>query len=258
MIVDLHVHLPWELQDSEDMEVLIPAVEDMLEAGKRAGIDKQVLLGLKYGEARTRTLRAIVERYPDQLAAFVFGSYLDPDSPAVVKKAVQEGGFVGIKLYEEQPHFPLSGLLAGHALYDMAAELGVPVLIHSWHTEEGLAEILPSLHTGHFPMLILEELGKRHPETTFIIAHAGGMWVKAFQYAQPYPNICFDVCGFDPERGIVEKAVEVLGAERVYYGSDAPGRNYAAQLAKVRYADISDRDKALILGGNAARLLGWR
>jgi predicted TIM-barrel fold metal-dependent hydrolase len=66
------------------------------------------------------------------------------------------------------------------------------------------------------------------------------------------------VCGFDPERGIVEKAVEVLGAERVYYGSDAPGRNYAAQLAKVRYADISDRDKALILGGNAARLLGWR
>jgi hypothetical protein len=45
MIVDLHVHLPWELQDSEDMEVLIPAVENMLEAGKRAGIDKQVLLG---------------------------------------------------------------------------------------------------------------------------------------------------------------------------------------------------------------------
>jgi len=258
MIIDLHVHLPSALWESEDMDLLAPAVEDMLEAGQRAGIDRQVLLGLSYGETRNRTLAALVERHAGRLAAFVFGSYLDPESPAKVEKAIKEYGFKGIKLYEEQPYFPLAGLLAGHTLYDKAAELGVPVLIHSWHSEEGLDKILPDLHTGHFGMFILEELGKRHPDTTFIIAHAGGMWVKAFQAAQPYPNIGFDVCGFDPERGIVEKAVELLGPERVYYGSDAPGRNYAAQLAKVRYADIAERDKASILGENAARLLSWR
>lgn len=258
MIIDLHVHLPGALWESEDMSLLVPAVASLLEAGRRAGIDRQVLLGLRYGEARNRALAALVERFPDQLAAFCFGSYLDPESPAKVERAIKEYGFKGIKLYEEQPYFPLWGLLAGHGLYDVAAKLGVPVLIHSWHTEEGLEKVLPDLHTGHMPMFILEELGKHHPETTFIFAHAGGMWVKAFQAAQPYPNICFDVCGFDPTRGIVESAVQVLGPERVYYGSDAPGRNYAAQLAKVRYADISDHDKQLILGGNAARLLNWR
>jgi len=102
---------------------------------------------------------------------------------------------------------------------------------------------------------ILDELGTRHPQTVFIIAHAGGMWVKAFQAARPYPNIYFDVSGFDPERGIVETAVEALGAERILWGSDAPGRSYAAQLAKVRYAAIAERDRRLILGENAARLL---
>ena len=75
---------------------------------------------------------------------------------------------------------------------------------------------------------------------------------------KPYPNLYLDMSGFDPERGIVEKAVEVLGAERVLFGSDAPGRSYAAQLAKVQYADISEDDKALVLGGNAARLLDLR
>ena len=102
----------------------------------------------------------------------------------------------------------------------------------------------------------LAELGKRYPDTTFILAHSGHMWVKSFQAAKPYPNLYFDVSGFDPERGVVERAVEYLGAERILWGSDAPGRNYAAQLAKVQYADISERDKELILGGNAIRLLG--
>jgi predicted TIM-barrel fold metal-dependent hydrolase len=112
------------------------------------------------------------------------------------------------------------------------------------------------LGLGHYPVQLMAELGQRFPDTTFIFAHVGMMWVKALQAVKPYPNLLVDVSGFDPERGIVEKAVEILGAERVLFGSDAPGRAYAAQLAKVQYADISERDKALLLGGNAARLLG--
>ena len=46
-----------------------------------------------------------------------------------------------------------------------------------------------------------------------------------------------------------------LGAERVLYGSDAPGRSFASQLAKVDGADIPDDAKRLILGENLKRLL---
>jgi predicted TIM-barrel fold metal-dependent hydrolase len=189
---------------------------------------------------------------------FMKGSCIDPEGPATLQKCVHEYGFKGLKLHRELPLWPLNGLLACYPLFQKASELDVPVVIHSWHTEEGLLEIVPTPYVGPLPMLIASELGRRYPETTFILAHAGGMWVKAFQAAQPYPNVCFDVSGFDPERGVVEKAVEVLGAERVFFGSDAPGRNYASQLAKVQYADISDRAKRLILGENAARLLDMR
>jgi predicted TIM-barrel fold metal-dependent hydrolase len=50
-------------------------------------------------------------------------------------------------------------------------------------------------------------------------------------------------------------AVRELGAERVLYGSDVPGRSFASQLAKAVGADIPDSARELILSGNLKRLL---
>ena len=259
MIVDIHVHYPRLHADPSDAEELMQGVEAMLRFGRKAGIDRQVLLALDYGDAHDGMLRAVTDRFDGEIIPFMKGSCIDPTCPAMIERGVKEYGFKGVKLHQELPDFPLTGLLAGFPVFEKAGELGVPVLIHSWHQEEGLEGISPGLlGTGYFSVNVIEELGKRYPGTTFILAHAGGMWVKAFQAAQPYPNLSFDVSGFDPERGIVETAVEILGAERVYFGSDVPGRSYVAQLAKVQYADISARDKRLILGENAAALLDLR
>jgi predicted TIM-barrel fold metal-dependent hydrolase len=256
LIIDIHVHPP---SHTGSHERFIQEWEKMLDAGRRAGIDKQVLIGDRDPEGNER-VRKLVDRYPDQIIGFARGIRSDPNSPATIAKYVVEHGFKGIKIHTE-PDLPLNALLASYPIYAKAAELGVPVLIHGFHEEEGLSA---DLHTelgggaAHFPVRLIGELGKRYPDTTFIFAHAGMMWDKAFQAAQPYPNVCLDMSGFDPERGIVEKAVAMLGAERVLFGSDAPGRIYAAQLAKVLYADISEADKELVLGGNAARLLNLR
>ena len=64
-----------------------------------------------------------------------------------------------------------------------------------------------------------------------------------------------DTSGGDPESTVVEFAVRELGAERIVFGSDAPGRSFGIQLGKVLGADISDETKELILSGNLARLL---
>ena len=68
-------------------------------------------------------------------------------------------------------------------------------------------------------------------------------------------TVAADLAGGDPTAGFTEMAVRELGAERVLYGSDAGGRSFASQLAKVYGARISRDDKRLILGGNLKRLL---
>ena len=50
-------------------------------------------------------------------------------------------------------------------------------------------------------------------------------------------------------------AVRELGASRVLYGSDAAGRSFASQLAKVQAAQIPAEAKRLILGENLRQLL---
>jgi predicted TIM-barrel fold metal-dependent hydrolase len=251
VIVDIHVHPPAATLPREER---LETFERMLDAGRRAGIDRQVLLGHRQ-PGSNEWARELIERYPDQVIAFVWGRCTDPQSPATLARYVREYGFRGVKLYSEV-NWELRGLLACYPIFLQAAELGVPVLLHSTHEEEGLtAEVQDALAGGHFPVRTMAELGERYPDTTFIFAHAGHMWVKAYHAARPYPNLFFDVSGFDPERGAVEKGVEILGAERILFGSDAPGRGYAAQLAKVQCADISEWDRDLILGGNAVRLL---
>jgi predicted TIM-barrel fold metal-dependent hydrolase len=63
------------------------------------------------------------------------------------------------------------------------------------------------------------------------------------------------MAGFDPTSGSVEMAVRELGAERVIYGSDAAGRSFASQLAKVMGADIPEPARRLILGENLRQML---
>jgi hypothetical protein len=101
----------------------------------------------------------------------------------------------------------------------------------------------------------LAELARRHPDARFICAHSGGDWEAGFRAIRGCPNVFPDLCGFDPTAGVTEMAVRELGAERVLYGSDAGGRSFASQLAKVVGADIPDSAKRLILGENLKRLL---
>jgi predicted TIM-barrel fold metal-dependent hydrolase len=63
------------------------------------------------------------------------------------------------------------------------------------------------------------------------------------------------MAGFDPTAGAVEMAVRELGASRVIYGSDVGGRSFASQLGKVTGAEISERDRQLILGENLKRMM---
>ena len=65
----------------------------------------------------------------------------------------------------------------------------------------------------------------------------------------------FRSAGSEPVAGYTEMAVRELGPERVIYGSDAGGRSFASQLAKVFGANVPDAAKQLIFSGNLKRLM---
>jgi uncharacterized protein len=186
-----------------------------------------------------------VRARPDRTFGFV---YLNPKytevSLAEMDRCVRDGPMIGVKLwYAMHCNAPQLDPIARRA-----AELGIPVLQHTWLINGGNKP-------GESTPMELAELAARHPKTTFLCAHTGGDWERGIRAIRPLPNIYADICGGEPSAGFVELAVAELGAERVLYGSDAGGRSYATQLAKVLDANVPDSAKRLILAGNARRLL---
>ncbi|MAG34903.1 MAG: hypothetical protein CL878_01415 [Dehalococcoidia bacterium] len=156
-------------------------------------------------------------------------------------------GFVGLKLHVamhcNQP--ALDPLVA------WCAEHRVPVCQHTWLKAMG------NQPTESMPMMF-RELAQRHPDAIMVMYHTGGDFVYGAKAARGVDNIYCDVAGSDAVEGSVEALVNVIGADRVVFGSDLPGRSLTSQLAKVVGARLSDADKEKILYGNMAGLLAAR
>ena len=114
-----------------------------------------------------------------------------------------------------------------------AVELKVPLLQHAY---DRVAGNMP----GESSCADVAALAARHPDAAFICADTGNDWERGIRTIRTHRNVSAEVCGSDPTAGFVEMAVRELGAERVIYGSDAGGRSFASQLAKVTSANLPE------------------
>ena len=118
----------------------------------------------------------------------------------------------------------------------------------------GVVERFPKIrwvlgHLGGAIPYIAERLDRGYeafPECREHIRKAPSAYLKEFYY---------DTVNFDP--GALRLAVEFAGPRRILAGSDYPHRigSLRAMLDSLRRLDVSAEDRALLLGGNAARLL---
>lgn len=130
----------------------------------------------------------------------------------------------------------------------VCAEYRLPVLQHT-NIEAG-----GTLPTETTPQE-MREMAQRHPDVTFLWGHAGSDVEYGVKCALGLRNVLMDIGGNEATNGYTEILVRYLGAERVVYGSDATGRSFASQLAKVYGADISGEEREKLLYSNAAALL---
>jgi predicted TIM-barrel fold metal-dependent hydrolase len=251
MIIDIHSHFPWapEYSRPQDVDVFVRRAE-------RFGVDRLCSSGnvVLHGPNPTaRQVRDInrwtaqaMARHPERIVGLCF---LNPlaGADAVRREidwAIGHNGFRGIKL-----------LIAVNCrsrkldpIMTAAGELGVPVLHHSAYNTLGI----PPTASNPADMA---DLAGRFPGVSIIMAHLGHTRVQGLTEIAPHRNLSVDVSGSQPTRGLLEEAVARLGAERIVFGTDLPIRDYANMLGKMYEAPLTDRQRRMILGQNAARLL---
>jgi predicted TIM-barrel fold metal-dependent hydrolase len=212
-----------------------------------------VYMGMKFvydptpAEFRQQNDEVLAALKPWSQRAFGF-VYLNPKYPQEsldeLSRCVRDGPMVGVKLWVAKR----ASAPELDAIVDRAAALKAIIFQHTWMKVAGN---LP----GESTPMELAELAGRHPHATLICGHTGGDWEQGIRAIRSSPNVYADLAGGDPVAGFTEMAVRELGAERVLYGSDAGGRSFGSQLAKVHGAAVSDEAKRLIFAGNLKRLL---
>ncbi len=239
MILDCHCHAgdgdlmtaPWNTA---------APLTSYLRRASAAGIARTVVFApfhSDYARANAQ-VASIVKRYPNRLIGFAF-VHAVRDAGRIfqmVRRAVTSWNFRGIKVhgYDAMPT---------REICEVARAFRLPILVDV---------------AGHAS--VVEMLAPSFPDVNFIIPHLGSFgddWRAQQQVVDQlvrYPNVYADTSGVRRFDYIVQ-AVQRAGARKILFGSDGPWLHPGLELYKVRLLRLPAPDEAMILGGNAARLI---
>ncbi len=188
-------------------------------------------------------LLAVVEKYQGRVLGFLSVDPRDGEGALAEMRRAHRLGLVGLKLHPWLQAFKADDPIA-YPLIETATELGLPVFFH----------------TGTPPYtqpLQCAVLARRYPECTIILGHMGlgNYYLDSIHAAEDCPNLWLETSA-EVVPYAIEEAVRRLGPGRILFGSDGPLIDPGPEIAKIRALNISEADKAMILGQNAARLFG--
>ena len=214
-----------------------------------------------------RNLAKIIARHPDKFIGFAHNYLFAEGAAAELKRAVEEDGMKAYKLLAPALDRAIEDE-AGYPVWDMCAQLDIPVLVHFGilGSGGGLA-----WHENINP-LKLHNVAKDFPDVTFVVPHFGCAWIReTLQLCWACGNVCIDTSGSNQwvkwvdgdwdTKKLFRKYLETIGPERIIFGTDSSyfPRGLAEpymrqQIRDLRELNIREDDIQLIFAGNAARL----
>jgi predicted TIM-barrel fold metal-dependent hydrolase len=247
-----------------------------------AGIDKTVLLGLDVGLAFASELGVreyndyvadIVRRYPDRIIGFAGVDPRRGKEGIVELQRCFDKGLRGLKLWTLTGFYPDDE--SYYPLYEKVAELGIPMLIH---TGSGP----PKTYLKFNKPLYVDKVAVDFPEIKIIMAHIGAPWVEeAVAIVIKNPNVYVDMSAWEPVvkaapialcQALTQIKMATGSLRQVLFGTDWPlftpimslrewveairTLEMRAPLQMMGLKDFTDEDRRLILGENAAHVLG--
>jgi uncharacterized protein len=206
------------------------------------GIDRAIVMAPTEQSPKNQALAASIENHPRLLSFAVVNPFSEGDGVPELRAAVTEWGMNGLKLMPLRHGHEIDGD-AALPLMAVAAELGIAVSIHSGASQFCL------------PWQIAR-LARRFPSVPVIMDHMGWRYYVdgAIDGAQEQSNIYLETALVGMPC-YIRMAVDKLSAERVIYGSDYPTGHPSSMLANIEAANLTPAEKAMVLGGNLARLL---
>ena len=242
-VIDTHIHYgSWERTCSP------PTTPDAIVASmNRCGVDKVIGSSFSaiHGEMRigNQETADATRLFPDRLFGFCV---INPHLPRMVDEELDRcfedsENFVGLKL-----HCGLHEVQLQHRGYDHALgyadEHRLPVLVHGGGKDDW------------------DSVTTTFPGANFIMAHACSWDGFADEGRALYarlpgtPNLYVDVAGSAAWRGALRALIDLVGMDRVLYGSDFPMFDFAYELGRVTLSELSEDEKAAVIGGNAKRI----
>ncbi|MCE5241206.1 amidohydrolase [bacterium] len=185
----------------------------------------------------------------------LLAAVLNPEYPGAERdlRRCAELGFRALKLYPTYHAFDITSYETVR-LADMATEMGWPVLLPVRVEDERHHH--PLMKVPALPTEQAITFARDVPRAKIVLCAATTPEVTAFLQGVSGDQAYAEISYIKSPLNAIEDLVEHVGHERLLFGSHAPFAYAHTALAKVREAYISDEQKAAILGGNAARVLG--
>ncbi|MBL0712552.1 MAG: amidohydrolase [Desulfosarcina sp.] len=278
MLIDFHTHLfPPEIRKTreryfpnesafkllyDDPRSRMVGARELIAVMDAEGVDRSVVFGFPWRQAEifkrhNDYIMEAVAAHPDRLIGFACFEAVHPQAAEETRRGL-EGGLAGVG----ELAFYESGITAASheklaPMMEICRERRVPVMLH---TNEPVGHQYP----GKAPNTLRQiyDLVCRFPENRIVLAHWGGglffYQLLKKEVKAALQNVYFDTAAspylYDP--AIWRTACDIIGADRILFGSDHPLIKPGRYLREIEAAGLAAEDRRRILGANAAGILG--
>lgn len=263
--IDFHTHIVLHERPESDLPLNLP--DDMLATMDTHHVERAVVLPINWSEyfpltpdERTDWLAANNDRQAALAASsggrfvayadLALGDVYTPQRAAAeLARAAGELGLRGLKIHPTDLDIPADDLRLVPVLRQ-AADLGLPVMVHSYPSDSGPSFDYSAPHR-------IARMAVTFPDVTWIIAHLGGVRFSDVIPIETYVDISGMLLGLCELYGVAfaERLLRRIGLERVLFGTDYPVFAYERYYEVLDQMHFTDDEIGQLAYRNAAAIL---
>jgi predicted TIM-barrel fold metal-dependent hydrolase len=278
VIIDCHTHIfPDEVRKDREgfcakdqgfaaiyksPKARMAGVEELISVMDRSGVEKSVICGFSWSDPglcalHNEYLLESAAKHSRRLIVFLSLPLTNSEwSLRELERGIKEGarGVGEIAFYHHE--MTSQDIDAMKPVLTLMEKRGIPLLLH---TNEILGHPYPG--KGMTPLGRFYEIVLAFPRIPILLAHWGGglpFYELMPEVAKAMPNVYYDTAAspFLYSKNIYTIVSQIVGPEKILFGSDFPLIPPQRYLQEVRGSGLAVRDQEKILGLNISRILG--